>query len=37
MQGRPMPSHAMISADKLARLIGTPNGLALIDVRADAD
>jgi rhodanese-related sulfurtransferase len=32
-----MPSNITISADKLNRLIGTPHGPALIDVRTDGD
>ena len=32
-----MPSHTTISIEKLARLIGTPNCPALIDVRMDED
>src|SRR5260370_37656612 len=32
-----MPSMNTISVDKLARLIGTPNGTALVDVRTDDD
>jgi rhodanese-related sulfurtransferase len=34
-QGRSMPSNITISAEKLSRLIGTPNCPALIDVRPD--
>jgi rhodanese-related sulfurtransferase len=30
-----MPSNITISAEKLNRLIGTPNGPSLIDVRTD--
>jgi rhodanese-related sulfurtransferase len=37
MQGRTMSSVTSISIDKLARLIGTPNCPALIDVRTDED
>jgi rhodanese-related sulfurtransferase len=35
LQGRSMPSTTAISADKLARLIGTPHCPALVDVRGD--
>jgi rhodanese-related sulfurtransferase len=34
-KGRRVPSNIMISAEKLSRLIGTPNCPSLIDVRSD--
>src|SRR3954466_7668221 len=37
LRGRIMSSYTTISSDKLARLIGTANMPALVDVRTDAD